>query len=185
MTYRNLVLRLRHCGTPIQWLPPNVAATLIVKNQVVWFSGETVAVLRGGKSKSGERSQLALPAIIATQSRTRLPRFSPALSNALLFRRDRFVCLYCGNRFAGAELSRDHVVPRAQGGADIWENVVTACKPCNHRKDCRTPEQAGMPLLAVPYKPNIYEFTVLANHRILADQMQFLSKGLSARFHFM
>ncbi|MFZ5605064.1 MAG: HNH endonuclease, partial [Pseudomonadota bacterium] len=76
----------------------------------------------------------------------------------------------------------DHIMPRARGGADTWENVVTACKRCNHHKACRTPEEASMPLLAVPYKPNIFEFTVLANHRILADQMAFLSRGLSERF---
>lgn len=182
MTSRHLILRLGHCGTPIQWLTPNSAATLVVRKQVVWSLGENTLTLNGGRNNIGQHSQLQLPTIIATQGTARTQRFSPALNNTLLFRRDRFICLYCGQRFAAAELSRDHVMPRARGGADTWENVVTACKRCNHHKACRTPEEACMPLLAVPYKPNIFEFTVLANHRILADQMAFLSRGLSKRF---
>lgn len=182
MTSRHLILRLGHCGTPIQWLTPACAAILVVKSQVVWSLGDNTLTLRGGRNSNGQRSQLALPTIMATQGAARTQGFSPALNNALLFRRDRFICLYCGKRFAAGELSRDHIMPRARGGADTWENVVTACKRCNHHKACRTPEEASMPLLAVPYKPNIFEFTVLANHRILADQMAFLSRGLSERF---
>ena len=36
----------------------------------------------------------------------------------------------------------DHVVPRSQGGATTWENVVIACAPCNRQKGGRTPAQA-------------------------------------------
>jgi 5-methylcytosine-specific restriction endonuclease McrA len=51
------------------------------------------------------------------------------------------------------ELNYDHVVPRIQGGKTIWENIVTACYPCNDRKGGRTPDQAGMKLRRAPYKP--------------------------------
>ena len=30
-----------------------------------------------------------------------------------------------------SELTFDHVVPRAQGGRTTWDNVATACAPCN------------------------------------------------------
>ena len=63
---------------------------------------------------------------------------------------------------------------RSKGGADVWENVVTACFHCNSRKSNRTPQQAGMPLLAVPYRPSWIEHLILSNRNILADQMQFL-----------
>jgi 5-methylcytosine-specific restriction endonuclease McrA len=53
-------------------------------------------------------------------------------------------------------------------------NVVTACRPCNHRKSSRTPEQAHMPLLYTPYVPSLWEDFILRNRRILADQMEFL-----------
>jgi 5-methylcytosine-specific restriction endonuclease McrA len=48
----------------------------------------------------------------------------------------------------------DHVVPRAQGGADSWLNTVASCAEDNHRKADRTPEQAGMPLLREPFEPS-------------------------------
>ena len=62
----------------------------------------------------------------------------------------------------------------AQNGIDTWMNVVTACRPCNHRKSHRTPEQAHMPLLYTPYVPSLWEDFILRNRRILADQMEFL-----------
>ena len=182
MSVRHLILRLGQCGLPREWLTPATAASLLVRGQVIWSAGEQVSVLRGGRNRQGVRSRIDLPSIIATRGAVNVNDFSPALHNTLLFRRDRFVCLYCGQRFAAADLSRDHVFPRARGGADVWENVVTACKRCNQHKACRTPEEAQMPLLAVPYKPNLFEFAVLANHRILSDQMAFLQGGLSVRF---
>src|SRR3546814_5368592 len=65
-------------------------------------------------------------------------------------------------------------MPASRGGASIWENCVTACRSCNQRKDDRTPEEANMRLLAVPYIPNLAEYLILSNRRILADQMEFL-----------
>ncbi len=64
-------------------------------------------------------------------------------------------------------------------------NVVTACRPCNHRKSHRTPEQAHMPLLYTPYVPSLWEDFILRNRRILADQMEFLMAHLpkSSRLH--
>lgn len=49
---------------------------------------------------------------------------------------------------------------------------------CNTRKGARTPEEANMPLLAVPYAPNPHEYLyLLRGRRILADQMDFLRSG--------
>ena len=86
----------------------------------------------------------------------------------------RQLCLYCGNAYPRSTLTRDHVQPVSKGGRDIWENVVTACYHCNSRKGNRTPQQAGMPLLAVPYRPSWIEHLILSNRNILADQMAFL-----------
>ena len=73
---------------------------------------------------------------------------TPALTNAALFARDQHLCLYCGHEYPRPHLTRDHVMPLSKGGRDIWENVVSACFHCNSRKGGRTPQQAGMPLLA-------------------------------------
>jgi hypothetical protein len=47
----------------------------------------------------------------------------------------------------------DHVIPRNRGGAHTWENLVTACKSCNHRKGNRTPEEAHLRLIRQPFEP--------------------------------
>ena len=78
-------------------------------------------------------------------------------------------------------LTRDHVVPTSKGGRDAWENVVAACIHCNSRKGNRTPQQAGMPLLAIPFRPSWVEHLILSNRHILADQMAFLKAHLPKR----
>jgi hypothetical protein len=76
-------------------------------------------------------------------------------SRHLIFKRDRHTCQYCGRR---TELTLDHVMPQSRGGADTWENLVSACQPCNQRKADRTPDEAGMRLATKPrrYAPNLY-----------------------------
>lgn len=70
-------------------------------------------------------------------------------SRAALRVRDRGICGYCG--YPGDTM--DHIVPKCQGGRGEWLNATIACRTCNEEKDGRTPEQAGMPLLRLPYEP--------------------------------
>ena len=64
----------------------------------------------------------------------------------------------------------------------MWDNVVAACKRCNHFKGSRLVENCGMELLALPYTPNYPEYLVLTNSgRILGDQMNFLRKSFKQR----
>jgi hypothetical protein len=59
------------------------------------------------------------------------------LNNSLRFRvlaRDNFTCRYCGQTPPDVVLEIDHVVPKSQGGPDSYENLVTACRQCNHGK---------------------------------------------------
>jgi len=35
----------------------------------------------------------------------------------------------------------------------MWENVVSACIPCNRRKAGKTPDEAGMMLICQPTPP--------------------------------
>ncbi|MDF3293600.1 HNH endonuclease [Streptomyces silvisoli] len=72
--------------------------------------------------------------------------------------RDRHRCAYCGRRATTV----DHVVPRSHGGRDTWLNTVAACAADNHRKADRTPEQAGMRLLAQPFEPTPADALLLA-----------------------
>jgi 5-methylcytosine-specific restriction endonuclease McrA len=84
------------------------------------------------------------------------------LTKLEVFSRDGYVCQYCGRK--SKELTLDHVIPRRRGGEHTWENVVTACIPCNRRKAGRTPMEAGMPLLREPTAPRHNGFYVPYHH---------------------
>ena len=98
----------------------------------------------------------------------------PPVNNKTLFRRDANLCMYCATRFSERDLTRDHITPVSQGGRDVWANVVAACRRCNNHKGGRTPEQARMELIAVPFIPTYAEYIYLKGRRVLADQMEFL-----------
>jgi 5-methylcytosine-specific restriction endonuclease McrA len=72
--------------------------------------------------------------------------------------RDGFLCQYCGREHQSSELTVDHVIPKVQGGANHWTNVVACCRSCNMKKGGQTPRQAGMHLVRQPFKPTIMEF---------------------------
>ena len=170
------ILKLTNAGMPSSWIDTETAACCLVKGLVNWSLGEPVNVLRGGVNRHGEQSQLKVPAIISVAGARAYARDTPLLTNPMLFRRDGYRCLYCGDHFSRSELTRDHVIPRGQGGLDIWTNVVACCRACNHRKDCRTPEQARMPLLAVPFVPNRFEFMYLSGRSVSTEQKDYLEK---------
>lgn len=176
-TVKPLILALDSGGHPMGWLPWQDAVRLYTREEIVWTLGQPAVVVRGGTNRlTGLRSELAMHTIVAVRGAdSRRKRYViPSLTNRALFQRDHQHCLYCGDRFPASLLTRDHVKPRSAGGADTWENVVTACRACNTTKGNQTPEQARMPLLAVPYVPSHAEYLILANRRILADQMEFL-----------
>ncbi|MCG8610264.1 MAG: HNH endonuclease [Pseudomonadales bacterium] len=114
------VLRVDKTGFPVSWLTPQAASLFICADRVLWFHGDVSIVLRGGTNHQGQRSELGIPAIIATQGVDKAAKDTPALSNQLLFLRDNYTCLYCGIRFASRDLSRDHIIPVSRGGADTW-----------------------------------------------------------------
>ncbi len=98
--------------------------------------------------------EIGAPEVVLLTRFDRLPGVSVPFSRRNLSRRDAHRCQYCGRRQATDQLTIDHVVPRSQGGATGWLNCVLACIPCNRKKSCRTPEQAGMKLLSRPTRPD-------------------------------
>lgn len=69
--------------------------------------------------------------------------------------RDKMMCQYCGEKCTNTNATMDHVIPRSRGGKTSWTNIVTACHPCNNKKDNRTPGEADMKLLKDPVKPKL------------------------------
>ena len=175
-----LVLRTDVAGMPLEWIDYREAARLYTQEQVAYTCGSRLFTLIGGiNALTGRRTTLDINSIVATIGHTGNPGstrhdYVPPLNNQTLFRRDAHICMYCGQRFGTRDLSRDHVRPFSQGGIDVWNNVVTACRRCNNQKASRTPEQAKMQLVAVPFTPTYAEYIFLKGRRVLADQMEYL-----------
>jgi 5-methylcytosine-specific restriction endonuclease McrA len=93
----------------------------------------------------------SIPSIIRLVYLIRRPRPQGRLTRRDVFLRDHSTCQYCGKHTK--DLTLDHVVPRRRGGGHDWGNVVAACKPCNHRKAGRTPQEAHMRLIREPFQP--------------------------------
>lgn len=176
------ILALDSAGAPSRWIDLERALYYYAKDLVAWSAGASEVICRGGtSSKTGMRSQIAANSIIAVKGKDFMVRNYdrvPAVSKEMLLMRDRHLCAYCGGQFKAAELDAEHVYPDSRGGAYSWMNLVSACKICNNRKAARTPEEAGMPLLYLPYVPNRHEVFILANRNIKADQMEFLLSGV-------
>jgi hypothetical protein len=177
------ILRLDLAGQPLEWLSWQEAVCLYAREIVVWTVGDPMLRVRGGYSRlEGQGSYIDLHSIIACDGRViSKEEHNPPLTNPALFGRDQGTCLYCGKHLSDAALTRDHVVPVSRGGRDIWDNVVAACRRCNHHKGSRLLQECEMELLALPYVPNYSEYLALINSgRILGDQMDFLRKSFSA-----
>ncbi|MDP3241574.1 MAG: HNH endonuclease, partial [Reyranella sp.] len=56
--------------------------------------------------------------------------------------------------FATSELTFDHVIPKSRGGRTSWQNVVTACSPCNLRKGNMLLKESGLMLRCAPVEPS-------------------------------
>ena len=84
--------------------------------------------------------EMKLPSVVSLKTYVR-PALYPAFTRFNVFLRDRFSCQYCA---APEDLTFDHLVPRSKGGMTTWNNVVTACAPCNLKKGGKMPKAAGM-----------------------------------------
>jgi 5-methylcytosine-specific restriction endonuclease McrA len=99
------------------------------------------------------RFEMKLPSVVSLKTYIK-PARHPAFTRFNVFLRDRFECQYCGDP---KDLTFDHVVPRSKGGRTTWENVITACSPCNLLKGGRLPAQAGMHPRQRPHQPTVME----------------------------
>ncbi len=89
------------------------------------------------------------PSVVALTRYINVPQ-QVAFNRLNIFLRDDFRCAYCGNHFSTKDLTFDHVIPRAKGGRNTPENVVSACMPCNSRKGDSLIRPARMPRPMTP-----------------------------------
>ena len=140
--------------------PINVCTTR--RAIVLILTGKASLVMNGRGYIQGVSRKFQRPSIIRLGAMVKRPRPRVTLNRREIFRRDNYTCQYCGER--GGVLTIDHVVPKHLGGEHSWENLVTACAACNHRKGGRTLEQAGMRLLNTPREPSLSARYIFARH---------------------
>lgn len=134
-----------------------------VRRAVILLLQEKAEVVEAARQQLRARAMaLDVPLVIRLMRYIRIPRrLKLPCSRRGVFARDRETCQYCGAQPGRSHLTMDHVVPRSQGGGTTWDNVVAACRDCNHRKGGRTPEQANMKLAIVPRQPQYVAFALL------------------------
>ncbi len=118
-----------------------------------WYLGTVEIVEEYNSPLRSQYQEMKIPAVVRLTRAYhnfvyRIPR-----DHYHIFARDCWRCQYCGERFPSTKLTLDHVIPRSRGGPNSWQNLVAACMACNQAKGSRTPEEAEMPLLARPVKP--------------------------------
>ena len=113
-----------------------------------------------------------IPSVIRLVYMVRRPLMRRRLSRQAVFHRDGFTCQYCGGQ--AKQLTLDHIVPRSRGGQHVWENVVSACIPCNHRKAGSTPREAHMRLLTKPSAPRPNPYYIFHHRKTQEEWRQFI-----------
>lgn len=98
-------------------------------------------------------TRFTLPSVIRLIHMIRRPRPKIRLTRKEIFARDGWQCVYCGRQTR--DLTLDHVMPRHRGGPHTWENLVSACRICNHKKAGRTPQEARMAMNLQPCIPRV------------------------------
>ncbi len=144
-----------------------------VRRAVTLISRGKAETLQNGRGVLHSVSMIVpIPSVIRLVYMVQRPLMQRRISRRAVFHRDGSICQYCGS--TAKELTLDHIVPRSRGGVHVWENVVTACIPCNHKKAGSTPLEAGMRLLRAPKAPKPNPFHMFDYRPILADWRQFI-----------
>ena len=98
--------------------------------------------------------EMEVPAIMMLRDFVKVSR-TMKYSKYNVFLRDGFECQYCGYDGTARPhtLTIDHYTSRHCGGSTHWENVVTACEPCNLKKA----HYNHMVPKRLPYRPSYWD----------------------------
>ena len=157
--------------------PLNV--TTVRRAHVLVFKGKAEVLEQLDAPMQSASDTYPWPHVIRLVTYVRVPRaMQRKISRRALFARDDWRCVYCG--CGTGRLTLDHVVPRSRGGDSVWENVVTSCAPCNHRKGNRLPEEVHMVLRSPPRPPAPVLFIQLSAPRIPNRWQPYLQTSTAA-----
>jgi 5-methylcytosine-specific restriction endonuclease McrA len=121
----------------------------------LWAQGKVEVLAEYDREVRSVSFTFKLPSVVRLLRfvRSRIGKKHVPFTRWNIYQRDNYTCQYCAEQFKSDELTFDHVIPASQGGTRTWQNIVTACYPCNRQKGPRTPAEAGMRLLRTPEKP--------------------------------
>ena len=160
-------------GLPVLVLNQNYEPLNVCKVRramVLLFHGKAEVLENGRGSLHSITGIFDIPSVIRLVYFIKRPHHQRKMTKMEILSRDKYTCQYCG--YQSKELTLDHVVPRRRGGEHSWENVVSACIPCNRRKAGRTPTEAGMPLLRQPQIPRNDGFHIPYHYLRLHNEWQ-------------
>ena len=154
----------------LNYVPVNICN---VRRAVVLLGKGKAELLSNGRGEVHTPSiSITIPSVIRLGHLVKR-HFSPRkFSRREVFARDGFTCQYCDQQTHNITL--DHVLPRRQGGEHCWENLVSACIPCNHRKAGRTPREAGMKLRRQPKAPPASPYHILQTRSLQDEWLPFI-----------
>lgn len=166
-------LTLNASYEPLTIVPVQRALRLVIDHKA-----EALEVDRSRSFRS-ERLVIPAPVVIRLVRYVHVPRrFRRHVTNTFLFARDHYTCQYCGRhrRELGHRefLTRDHLLPLCRGGDNTWDNVITACTRCNHKKGNLTPKEAHMKPLCTAREPNHVEL-VWAVRKVTPIQAKYIA----------
>jgi 5-methylcytosine-specific restriction endonuclease McrA len=118
---------------------------------ILVLNHKAVSLEDSGITLHSATSALPAPSVVRLTRFVRVPFRGPVpLTRRALFARDHGRCVYCG----AAATSVDHVIPRSRGGQHRWDNVVAACRRCNHTKADRHLTELGWRMKRQPAPPS-------------------------------
>jgi 5-methylcytosine-specific restriction endonuclease McrA len=130
------------------------------KRALVLINRGKAEILEHGSGVLRSPSQVfQRPSVIRLIYMIKRPRPKARLCRKEVFFRDNHTCQYCGAR--GKDLTIDHIIPRHRGGRHTWDNLVSACRSCNHRKGGKLLEDARMKLMRMPFQPRVTTYYIL------------------------
>lgn len=141
------ILLLNRSYIPIKLISRNNAIKLLYKGKAEAIRDDMEVITFSGVDFRD------FPKVIRLFNYSGIPN-STKLSKRNIFRRDNYICAYCGNTFHPKDLTVDHIVPKSKGGKFTWQNLITSCFKDNNKKGNRTPDEARMKLLFQPSKPS-------------------------------
>lgn len=149
---RTPVLLLNQNYEPLTILRVRRAITLLVLNKVDLIENED------GRLLHSISLAFRVPSVIRLRYFVHIKRKEISLTKKNIIKRDNHQCQYCGKK--SGMMTTDHIIPKARGGDDSWENLVSACLECNNRKGNKTLHEKRMKLIRKPKRPNYFTFVL-------------------------